>query len=395
MNDRRAGPQWLWPVGWLALATAYFLTGRLCIAVSALAANVSWVLFIPSALSLTAALLWGKWVWPGIFLGELVLGLGTGQTGVASTLMAAGNGLDAALAGWWFHDRLGRRIEFDRLADVVQLLVGELLVLQPLSTGMGMLALTTSGALAPAAVWPAATAWYAANIFAQFVAAPTALVWIRWPRPAVGRGASAHWELAAVTVLTLLVGAFGPGRWAFQGLPLPVTLLLAFPLLVWASVRFVPSVAITAGAVLGLFAFDAVLAGAGPLHAMATGDRMFYLNVFMGVCLGTALFLAAAMAQERRFEAEQARLIGELQASSQQVKRLEEFVTFCAWTGRVRWNDQWVSVERFLKERYNVNISHGISEEALASLRKDAPSTPGSTGPIPPPPPPVPPEPMV
>jgi len=153
-------------------------------------------------------------------------------------------------------------------------------------------------------------------------------------------------------------------------------LLLAFPLLVWASVRFVPSVAITAGAVLGLFAFDAVLAGAGPLQAIPTGDRMFYLNVFMGVCLGTSLFLAAAMAQERRHEAEQARLIAELKASTQQVKRLEEFVTFCAWTGRVRWNDHWVSVERFLNERYNVNISHGISEEALSSLLKQMPPSP-------------------
>ena len=365
---------WFWPLAWLALGAGYFLTGRLCIAVSAQVANVSWVLFIPAGLSLTSALLWGGRVWPGIFLGELGIGLTTGQTVAAAALMATGNGLDAGLAGWWFHDRPGRRIEFDRLADVVQLLVAELLILQPLSTALGVCAVTVSGTAAPGSLWSAATAWYASNVFAVFAAAPTALVWIRWTKPAVKQ--SEYWELFALTVLTLVVGAFGPGRWAIAGLPLPVTLLLSFPLLVWASVRFVPSVAITAGSVLGLFAFDAVLDGAGPLQAIPTGDRMFYLNVFMGVCLGTSLFLAAAMAQERRFEAEQARLIAELKASTQQVKRLEEFVTFCAWTGRVRSGDQWISVERFLKERYNVNISHGISEEALANLRKDAPPLP-------------------
>ncbi len=366
-------------LGLLALAVGYFLTGRVCIAVSAIVANVSWVLFIPAGLSLISALLWGSKVWPAVFAGELAIGLTTGQTPVASVIMAVGNTLDAALAGWWFRDRQKRRIEFDRLADVVQLLVGELLILQPLSTALGMVALVSSGAVKDGALWPAATAWYASNVFAVFAAAPTALVWIRWTKPAVKQ--SEYWELFVLTVLTLVVGAFGPGRWAVAGLPLPVTLLLAFPLLVWASVRFVPSVAITAGSVLGLFAFDAVLAGAGPLQALPAGDRMFYLNVFMGVCLGTSIFLAAAMAQERRFEAEQSRLIGELKASSQQVKRLEEFVTFCAWTGRVRWQDQWVSVERFLKERYNVNISHGISEEALANLRKDTPPGAPPAGP--------------
>jgi len=55
------------------------------------------------------------------------------------------------------------------------------------------------------------------------------------------------------------------------------------------------------------------------------------------------------------------------------LRRPEDFVTFCAWTGRVRWKDQWVSVEPFLHERYGLTISHGISEEGLAKLMKDVP----------------------
>lgn len=372
MNEPRA--KWEWLVAWLGLAVAYFLTGRLCIAVSALVANVSWVLFIPAGLSLTASLLWGARMAPGVFLGELAIGLNTGQTLTGALIMATGNGLDATLAGWWFHDRLGRRLEFDRLGDVVQLLLAESLILQPLGAVIGMFALTVSGNLNLHELWPPASAWYAANLFAQFVIAPTALVWIRWSRPVTGKKATQ--ELALLATLTVLVGALGPGRFAIAGLPLPVALILAFPLLVWAAVRFVPTVPVTLGTVLGLFAFDAVLAGGGPLRDSPVGDQMLYLNVFMGVCLGTSLFLAAAMGQERRLEAEQARLIAELRASAQQVERLKEFVTFCAWTGRVRWKDKWVSVETFLVERYNLNISHGISEEALATLRKAIPNDP-------------------
>jgi len=365
---------WSWLLLWTALAVAYLFTGRLCIAISAMVANVSWMLFIPAGLSLTVSLLWGGKVWPGIFVGELMIGLTTNQPPVASLLMAAGNGLDAALAGWWFHDRLGRRVEFDRLDDVVQLLMGELLVLQPLSAAMGMVGLWSAGHLPEGGLWPTASAWYAANIFAQFVSAPAVLVWLRWSRPAANR--AAYTELGALSALTLAVGAFGPGRWATHTLPLPVTLILVFPLLVWASVRFVPSVAVTVGTVLGLFAFDAVVAGAGPFRAGVTGDHMFYLNVFMGVCIGTALFLAAAMGQQRRFEAEQARLIAELKTAVDQVKRLEEFVTFCAWTGRVRWREQWVSVETFLQERYQLSISHGISDEALVEFLREMPPPP-------------------
>jgi hypothetical protein len=239
---------------------------------------------------------------------------------------------------------------------------------------MGMFALASADHLPAGQVWTTASAWYAANVFAIFLAAPAALSWLRWSRPATTRAERV--ELGALAALTLLAAMFGAGRWAIDGLPLPVTLIVVFPLLVWAAARFVPSVAVTVGTLLGLFAFDAALAGQGPLAGIAVADRMFYLNVFMGVCIGTSLFLGAAMGEGRRHDAEQARLIGELKTAVDQVKRLEDFVTFCAWTGRVRWNDQWVSVEQFLRERYGVTVSHGISEEGIAKLMADMPPKP-------------------
>jgi hypothetical protein len=215
-----------------------------------------------------------------------------------------------------------------------------------------------------------AAAWYSANLYAQFLTGPTAIAWLRWPRPASRK--SECLELAVLVLATLLVGAIGPGRWAVRPIPLPVTLILVFPLLAWAAMRFVPSVALTVGAVLGLFAFDAALAGLGPFQGASVEDRMVSLNVFMSVSIGTGLFLAAGSANERRFEAEQARLIAKLQSADAQVSRLEEFVTFCAWSGRVRWKDQWVSVETFLSERYNLNISHGISDDSMKRILTDA-----------------------
>jgi hypothetical protein len=104
-----------------------------------------------------------------------------------------------------------------------------------------------------------AAAWYSSNLYAEFLAGPTAIGWLMWPRPAANK--SEYLELAA-----LAVGTIGPGRWAFQPVPLPVTLILVFPLPAWASIRFVPSVGVSAGMTLGLFAFNAAFAGLGPFR---------------------------------------------------------------------------------------------------------------------------------
>ena len=367
VRDFNSRPAWI--LLWLGIAAAYAATGYVCVALSAQVANVSWTLYIPAGLSLAAALLWGGRVWPGVFAGEVLMCILTGESAGTSLLMGFGNGLDAALAGWLFHDRLGRRIELDRFQDVVALLAAELIVLQPLCTVIGMTALHFAGHLPPNRLLSTAAAWYSANLYAGFIAAPAALGWLRWPRPATGR--AQHAELLLLAVLTLAVGAFGPGRWAIGAIPLPVTLILVFPLLAWASIRFVPSIAISAGTVLGMFAFEATLAGLGPFRGATFDSQMVSLNFFMSVTIGTGLFLAAALGNDRRLKADQAALIAKLQASVAQVSRLEEFVTFCAWTGQVRWKDRWVSVETFLGERYNLSVSHGISDEALKRLRAE------------------------
>lgn len=374
-----------WIVFWLVFAAIYCAAGTACIAASALVANVSWMFFIPAGLSLTASLLWGARVWPGVFLGELAVGLLSHEPLGVSLLMAIGNGLECALAGWLFYDRTGKRLEFDRVDQVVALLVFELFVLEPISTGMGILALDVADHLPADRITATAAAWYTSNIFAKLLIAPTVLVWLRWWRPTALRSRDIL-ELMLLLALTLTVGAFGVGRWSTHQLPLPVTLIFVIPLLAWAAVRFVPSVGVTVGTMLGLFAFDGTLAGVGPLTRDAVGDQLIYLNIFMGVCIGTAIFLAAAMEQQRKAEASQSTLIAQLRSSHEQVRRLEEFVTFCAWTGRVRWQNQWVSVEQFLSERFDLNVSHGISEEALAvlqkTMREERAQTNGSDHPI-------------
>jgi integral membrane sensor domain MASE1 len=367
---RAFNSRWSWICLSLGLAALYATTGRLCVALSAQVADVSWMLYIPAGLATTTSLLWGSRVWPAIFAGELAMGLSSGEAFTTALIMAIGNGLDAALTGWWFHDRLGRRVQLDRVQEVVQLMAAQLLVLQPLCTAFGMAALLVTGHMPAHRLEATAGAWYLANLSAQFVAAPLALGWLQWPRPASGK--AKYLELTVLVLATIVVGAIGPGRWGAREISLPITMIFIFPLLAWAAMRFVPSVGLTVGTVLALFAFDASLAGTGPFRGTTLEEQLVYLNLFMSVCIGTGLFLAAAAANERRYEAEQEALIAKLKEAADHVSRLKEFVTFCAWSGRVRWNDQWVTVETFLRERYNLNITHGISDESVKKFIADA-----------------------
>ena len=38
-------------------------------------------------------------------------------------------------------------------------------------------------------------------------------------------------------------------------------------------------------------------------------------------------------------------------------------MTMCAWSKRVQYGDQWIPLEEYMKKRFGLRISHGISQE--------------------------------
>ena len=59
----------------------------------------------------------------------------------------------------------------------------------------------------------------------------------------------------------------------------------------------------------------------------------------------------------------------EVERRHEQARReeAERLVAMCAWTKRVRWHGEWVPIDRFLAERFGIEMTHGISEEALSA----------------------------
>ena len=51
--------------------------------------------------------------------------------------------------------------------------------------------------------------------------------------------------------------------------------------------------------------------------------------------------------------------------------RPPENVRMCAWTKRLFHRGKWISIEAFLDTRYGIQVTHGMSEDALARLKQE------------------------
>lgn len=90
------------------------------------------------------------------------------------------------------------------------------------------------------------------------------------------------------------------------------------------------------------------------------------------------LLIAVLLSKVRANHERQAQLneqlrgtVAELERSLEDVRRLQgELQGVCAWTNRIRHDGKWMRFEEFLKSNLQLRFSHGISDEAVAELRK-------------------------
>lgn len=45
------------------------------------------------------------------------------------------------------------------------------------------------------------------------------------------------------------------------------------------------------------------------------------------------------------------------------MQRLDRLVTICAWSRTIKIDDRWVTFEEYLRERFGIEVTHGISEQ--------------------------------
>ncbi|WP_405985561.1 MASE1 domain-containing protein [Streptomyces sp. NBC_00872] len=282
----------------LGVAVAYYAGGQLGLLkqVRIEGATVT-PLWPATGIALTALLLLGLDVWPGITLGTLFSIVTLGPFVPADVAILAGNTL-APVCACLMLRRVGFRPELDRLRDGVALVFLGALVGMLISATAGAGAMVLAGRLAPGDFWAIWSAWWAGDAMGVLVVAPFLLALRRFRLPVPTH----RWP--EVTALVITAAVLTP-----LAIMSSLTLLfLVFPVLIWAALRFeLPGSAPYVLFVSVLTISESTDPVGGFAHHNLI-ERMIGLQALNGSAALTSLLLAAIITEQRnvRLRIEQA-----------------------------------------------------------------------------------------
>lgn len=315
---------------WVAgMAALYFIAGWVGLTWST-GKSVASPVWPCSGLALAALLLKGYRLWPGIFLGALLVNLsklaGTGHSlpGVLAVCLgiAFGNTLEA-LAGAWFAERFCRgRFAYQQTRTLLPFIALSAMLATTLSATLGTGLIRWAGyagELTRATHW---FTWWVGDVVSVLVVTPLILVWASPPR---SRFEPARYTeglgllLILIVICLLAFGELFPG--GTQELPLTFLLI---PVLLWTALRFGPRGTATVSFIIAVLATAATIDGHGPFLAKTPGGSLLGLQNFIAVISVMPLVLAANATQRREMDAG-------LRLSEQRYRELFEYNPQPTW----------------------------------------------------------------
>src|SRR5215212_634790 len=276
---------WLVYAGTVALvAAAYYAAGRIGLELAYLDGAVA-ALWPPAGVGLALLFLLGMRVWPGIVIGDLLLGDYSTPLG---TVMAqtAGNTIALVVAALLLRRLTGGRGSLERVPDVLAF-VASALVAALVSAAVGPLALRAGDVIAAGELGHVFRTWTLGDAAGVLVVEPV---------------------LVALVVLATLP----PQR------DVPY---IVFPVLLWAAARFGPRGAATAILIVCSITVWNTAGNDGPFVHESLTHSLLSTQLFIATAALTSLLLAAVTAERSRAEAAQRALAAE-QAALRRVATL-------------------------------------------------------------------------
>jgi len=287
------------------VALAYWFAAQLSLKLALIHGQVT-PIWPPTGIALVAILVFGRQVWPSIFLAALAVNLPIGPSPLGAVFIAAGNTL-APLAASVFLNRAGFRIELDRLRDAAAIVVGALLAMT-VSATVGSSVLVLSGAVSLDGFWPTWAVWWTGDAMGVLLVAPFLLSFlpnVHAPKLTPYKALELVGLLLGIGVLTFVL---------FQNrLRLEY---LVFPLIMFAAWRFHLRGAAPAAMIASGVAISSAVQGTGPFGTENLIQKMITLQIFNVSVALTSLVLAAFVEARERTE-EVTRLYVSANAASQ------------------------------------------------------------------------------
>ncbi len=257
----------------------------------------------PTGLAIAVLLLWGRQLWPGVFVGAFAANWLNAGTPATSAAIAIGNTLEA-LAGFLLVKRFANGVRaFDRARTVGLFAITAGLVAPLVSATIGVTSLALGG-LVP---WPLYgdvwKTWWLGDASGALIVAPLLISTLRPPHPApVG----SRLELMALgcAMLAACAAVFTSAVYStIPPIPLSFTIV---PLIVWAGVRFGSRGATGTTFLFSLVAVWGTRQGFGPFSFTDINTSLLSLQFSIMVLATTGLALGA-LVHERLDAEEEAR----------------------------------------------------------------------------------------
>src|SRR3954466_3867852 len=289
------------------VAAGYYIAGKIGLELAYLDGAVA-ALWSPAGLGLAALFLFGVRLWPGVVIGDLLLG--DFSTPFATVLaQTAGNTVALVVAALALRRLTAGRGDLARVFDVLALVACAVLA-AVVSGAVGPLALRLGDVITAGEFPSVVRTWILGDAAGVLVVAPALLTWITLG----SRGLRQRdlLEAAAVAVALVVLAELPPQR------DVP---FIVFPVLLWAALRFGPRGAATAILVVCSITVWNTAQSAGPFVRDSLTDSLLVTQLFIATAGTTTLVLAAVTAERTRAEAAQRALAAE-QAALRRVATL-------------------------------------------------------------------------
>jgi two-component system, cell cycle sensor histidine kinase and response regulator CckA len=278
----------------LILALLYFCAGSFGLSLARVHPSASAV-WPPSGIALAAILLWGYWLWPGIFLGAFAVNIAASGSIAAAMGIASGNTVEAILGAALVNYFANGINVFEQTKSILKFI----LLAGILSTAVGATIGVSTLSLVGLASWDHLLTiwltWWLGDAVGNLIVASLLLLWLTQPLLRVK-----NLQLFEATGLLLVLALVG---WIVFLTEIPSGLeYFALVPLLWGALRFGRRGAVTAAFAMSAIALWGTLRNLGPFATADPTHSLLLLQVFLGTVTVTSLVLASVVSERRRLE---------------------------------------------------------------------------------------------
>ncbi|HEU4509851.1 MAG TPA: MASE1 domain-containing protein [Pyrinomonadaceae bacterium] len=286
----------------LIIAVVYFAAARLGLSLASLHTNVTPV-WPPTGIAIASLLIFGRRVWPGVFIGALAVNLLT-NIPIGSTIgIATGNTLEAVVAHWLLRRNPAWRKSLDSVGDVMQFVVYGAVLAPLVSATIGSLSLC----LGDPNEWQRFTSlwltWWMGDSFGALIVSPLVLAWSSRTRI----DSQQMPEIASLFTVLIIVVLIVFGGWFPGSIKTYPLAYLSLPCLFWAALRFDQRIVTSAIVLMAGVAVWGTRNDYGPFVWSNANVSLLLLTSFVGTSSLMTLIVAAITSERKKADAERSK----------------------------------------------------------------------------------------